>query len=157
MHPNVDLIQRFYVAFRHRDWSTMNAFYHSQVHFTDPVFDLHGAHASMMWRMLCTNARDLTLEFSDVAADDLDGQAHWEARYTFSATGAKVHNIIDSSFEFRDSLIVRHIDRFSFWRWSRQALGATGWLLGWSGSVRRKVQHQAAKNLALFERQVARL
>ena len=156
MHPNADLIQRFYVAFRHRDWATMNSYYHPQVHFTDPVFDLTGAQASLMWRMLCTNGRDLVLEFNDVAADDLDGQAHWEARYTFSAAGNKVHNVVASSFEFRDGLIVRHIDRFSFWRWSRQALGVPGWLLGWSASLQRKVQTQATKNLALFERQVER-
>ena len=79
------------------------------------------------------------------------GRAHWDARYTFSATGRKVLNRIDASFEFRDGLIVRHVDRFPFWTWARQALGAPGLLLGWSGFLRAKVRATAAKNLAAFK------
>ena len=75
------------------------------------------------------------------------------ARYTFSATGRKVLNRIDASFEFRDGLIVRHIDRFDFWRWSRQALGTPGLLLGWTGFLRGKVRAKAAASLAAFVRQ----
>jgi ketosteroid isomerase-like protein len=155
MHPNAELIDRFYAAFAKRDWAGMNACYHPEVHFTDEVFDLHGADAGMMWRMLCTNGKDLTLEHTGVSADASRGQAHWDARYTFSATGRKVLNRIDASFEFRDGLIVRHVDRFDFWAWSRQALGLPGLLLGWSGSLRKKVQATAAKNLAGFGAKVA--
>jgi hypothetical protein len=62
-----------------------------------------------------------------------------------------VHNRIDARFEFDAAgLISRHVDRFNFWRWSRQALGLKGWLLGWTSLVRDKVRAQAAKNLALF-------
>jgi ketosteroid isomerase-like protein len=150
MHPNAELIDRFYRAFAQRDWAGMGRCYHPQVHFSDEVFDLHGADAAMMWRMLCTNGRDLQLEWRDAAADERSGRAHWDARYTFNATGRKVRNRIDASFEFRDALIVRHVDRFDFWRWARQALGAPGWLLGWSGFLQRKVRAQAAKNLAAF-------
>jgi ketosteroid isomerase-like protein len=155
MHPHGRLIETFYAAFTKRDWSTMASCYHPDVHFSDEVFDLHGAEAAMMWRMLCTNGRDLQLEFRDVQADADSGSAHWEARYTFSATGRRVHNVIDASFAFRDELIVRHIDRFDFWRWSRQALGAPGWLLGWSPTLRAKVRERAAKSLAAFAAQVA--
>ena len=44
----------------------------------------------------------------------------------------------------------RQRDRFDFWRWARQALGAPGWLLGWSPLLRNKVRATAAKNLARF-------
>ena len=83
-------------------------------------------------------------------ADDATGVAHWDARYSFSATGRKVLNRIDASFRFRDGLIVHHVDRFSFYRWSRQALGPVGLLLGWTPLVRNKVRAQAAKGLAEF-------
>ncbi|TMH06089.1 MAG: DUF4440 domain-containing protein, partial [Betaproteobacteria bacterium] len=63
-----------------------------------------------------------------------------------------VHNAIDARFEFRDGLVIRHVDRFDFWRWSRQALGAPGWLLGWTSLLRGKVRAQAAKGLAAFNR-----
>ena len=150
MHPNAQVIERFYAAFARRDWAGMAACYHPEVHFSDEAFDLHGADAGMMWRMLCTNGRDLQLEVSGIAADEREGRAHWDARYTFSATGRKVLNRIDARFEFRDGLIVRHVDRFDFWAWSRQALGAPGWLLGWTPYLRNKVQAQAATNLRRF-------
>lgn len=150
MHPNASLIETFYSAFARRDWSTMASCYHPDVHFSDEVFDLRGPDATMMWRMLCTTGRDLELEFRDVQADAETGSAHWDARYTFSATGRKVHNRIDASFRFRDELIVRHVDRFDFWAWSRQALGVPGWLLGWSPTLRGKVREQAARSLGAF-------
>lgn len=150
MHPNATLIKTFYGALAKRDWSTMASCCHPQVHFTDEVFDLRGADVSMMWRMLCTTGRDLELEFGDVQADAETGSAHWDARYTFSATGRQVLNRIDASFRFRDGLIAVHTDSFDFWAWSRQALGAPGWLLGWSPMLRTKVREQAARSLAAF-------
>jgi len=151
MQANAQLIERFYAAFGRRDWAGMAACYHPEVHFSDEVFDLHGADAGLMWRMLCTSGRDLVIEPSGIAADERTGQAHWDARYTFSATGRKVLNRIDARFEFRDGLIVRHVDRFPFWTWARQALGTPGLLLGWSGFLRGKVRATAAKNLAAFK------
>ncbi len=97
--------------------------------------------------MLVTRGKDLKVIFSDVAADEKQGSAHWEAWYTFSATGRQVHNVIDASFEFRDGKIFRHRDRFGFWRWSRQALGLPGLLLGWTPLLAKKVQKTARKSL----------
>jgi ketosteroid isomerase-like protein len=155
MHPHAELIERFYTAFARRDWAGMAACYHPDVHFTDEVFDLRGAEAGWMWRMLCTNGRDLTLETSGIDADGNGGRAHWDARYTFSATGRKVLNRIDARFEFRDGLIVRHVDRFDFWAWARQALGLPGMLLGWSGALKAKVRARAARSLAEFKARAA--
>ena len=73
MHDHAALIQRFYEGFCRRDWAAMATCYHPEIHFTDPVFDLHGADAAMMWRMLCTNGRDLRLEYSGIQADDKRG------------------------------------------------------------------------------------
>jgi hypothetical protein len=155
MHPNAALIDRFYIALRQRDAATMATCYHPAVHFSDEAFDLHGDQAALMWQMLCSRGKDMQVEHSQVLADDSTGSAHWEARYTFSGSGRKVHNIIDASFEFRDGLIIRHVDRFDFWRWSRQALGLPGLLLGWSGFLQRKVRATAAAGLLAFGRKSA--
>lgn len=48
-----------------------------------------------MWRMLCAAGKDLHVDVSDVRADDTGGHAHWEARYTFPATGRAVVNVVD--------------------------------------------------------------
>ena len=150
MHPNAQLIRSFYRSLAARDAAGMAACYHPEVHFTDAVFDLRGAEAGAMWKMLCERGTDLEVEFGGVRADEDTGSAHWEARYTFSATGRKVHNSIDARFEFAEGKIIRHLDRFDFWRWSRQALGLPGMLLGWSGLLRAKVARTAARNLARF-------
>jgi len=129
----------------------MQRLYHPQAHFSDPVFtSLDSSGVKAMWQMLVTAGKDLKITFNDVKADDKRGSCHWEAWYTFSRTGKKVHNIIDASFEFQDGLILNHTDRFDFWRWSRQALGPPGWFLGWSPLVKNKVQNTAATALRKF-------
>jgi len=151
MHPNAALIQRFYTCFQKRDAAGMAACYHPQVQISDPAFpDLRGPQAAAMWAMLAERGKDLQLEFRDVRADDRGGSAHWEARYTFTKTGRKVHNVIDASFEFRDGLIVKHTDRFDFARWASQALGPMGMLLGRTGWLQKKVQVTAAQGLAEY-------
>jgi hypothetical protein len=148
-----DTITRFYAAFAQLDGDTMQACYAPDAEFQDEVFTLEGQRqVGGMWRMLCeataAKGRDVwRLEASQIT----ERSAHWEAHYRFSATGRMVHNIIDAEFEFTPSgLIRKHRDRFGFWRWSRQALGTPGVLLGWTPIVRNKVRAQAAANLALF-------
>lgn len=151
MHPNQRLIERFYQAFKERDGRAMGACYHDQVHFSDPVFvDLHGEQARGMWRMLCERGKDLVVEASRIEANEERGIAHWDAFYTFSATGQKVHNVIDAEFRFQDGLIIDHRDRFDLYRWARQALGIKGLLLGWAPPVQNAVRKQAMKGLDAF-------
>ena len=153
MHPNEALVHRFYTCFQALDPAGMQACYHPDVIFSDPAFgELRGSDVGAMWTMLCTRARDLEIVFSDVTADAESGTARWDARYTFTQTGRRVHNAIDASFRFRDGLIVRHDDRFSFWRWSRQALGPAGLLLGWTPLLRGKVRKTARAGLHAYLR-----
>ncbi|QDV07207.1 SnoaL-like domain protein [Planctomycetes bacterium Poly30] len=149
MHPNEALLHEFYGAFARRDASAMAAAYADDARFSDPVFpNLDASEVRAMWKMLLERGKDLAVTFGGISADDARGKAHWEATYTFSATGRTVHNVIDATFEFRDGKIVRHVDAFDFWRWSRMALGAKGTLLGWTPLVRNKVRETAARQLA---------
>lgn len=151
MHANEELIRKFYTAFQNRDAEAMAACYHADVRFSDPVFpDLRGAEAGKMWAMLCERGKDLRIEFSGISANDTEGQAHWNAYYTFGRTGNQVHNSINASFRFQDGRIIEHRDNFDFWRWSSQALGMTGKFLGWSGFLQKKVQQQSAETLAKY-------
>jgi ketosteroid isomerase-like protein len=141
------LIERFFAAFARRDAPAMTACYAEDAHFRDPVFDVTGPRIGAMWSMLCERAVDLQVDWRDVRADAATGSAHWEPRYTFSATGRPVHNRIDSAFTFKANLIATHVDTFDLWRWSRMALGAKGALLGWSPMVRNAVRAQARRGL----------
>ena len=108
MHPNEQLIEKFYTSFQRRDAAGMVECYHPDIVFSDPVFrQLPGAQAVAMWQMLCERGKDLTLTFTNVRADDQTGSTHWEATYSFSKSGRKVHNVIDAAFEFRDGKVAR--------------------------------------------------
>ena len=123
-HANAELITRFYQAFQQLDAETMASCYTEDVRFSDPVFtDLLGREAGDMWRMLCTRAKDFSLTFDGVAADEHSGRARWVATYVFSQTGNTVVNHIEAYFVFRDGKIAEHRDRFDLWRWARQACG----------------------------------
>ena len=146
-NANTELIERFYGAFAAGDGEAMAACYAPDAHFKDPVFgDLTGAEAGAMWRMLTRTARDLKVELPEHDA----GSAHWIARYTFSATGRPVVNDVRAKLVIQDGLIVDHVDSFSFWKWSRQALGTKGLLLGWTPFLRRKVGGTAKAGLDKF-------
>ncbi len=148
---NSEFIKNFYTAFQNKNWKQMQECYHEEVHFSDPVFpDLHGKKARAMWHMLTSASTDLTLTFSDIKTNSENGTCHWEAIYSFSKTGRKVHNKIDAHFTFKDGLILAHKDYFDLWKWSRMALGPTGTLLGWTPFIKGKIRLMAAKNLGTF-------
>lgn len=151
MHPHHQLIEKFYSSFQRLDWQGMNACYHDDAFFYDPVFEnLNAAQVKAMWEMLCRNAGSLSLTFSDVKADDEYGSCTWTAKYIFSATSRPVTNHIKAHFQFHEGKIVEHMDHFSLWKWSRQALGAKGLLLGWSSLVHNKVRKTAKHRLQKF-------
>ena len=146
-------VARFYAAFAKLDGAAMQACYAADARFDDEAFGLQGREQiGGMWRMLCDAARAMGSDVWRLQVSDLSGRsAHWEAHYRFAATGRLVHNIVEADFDIgADGLIRRHRDRFDFWRWSRQALGAPGLLLGWTPFLRRKVRSQAAASLARY-------
>lgn len=151
MHQHTKIIEKFYSCFRELNGDGMAECYHENIQFSDPVFsDLKGSTVGSMWKMLCSQAQRFELSYCDIQADDSTGKAHWEAKYDFSKTGRRVHNKVEAEFHFQDGKIIKHCDRFSFWKWSFMALGPSGLILGWSPLVKNKVRKQAAKNLDRF-------
>lgn len=149
LETNKALIESFYAAFQTKDYSAMAACYHPEAYFRDEAFELTGKQPGAMWHMLCERGTDMALTYS-VSIQNGRVTAHWEPKYSFSQTGRFVHNIVDAEFEFKDGKIIKHIDRFNFWSWSRQALGLPGLLLGWSVFLQKKVSTMAMGNLMSF-------
>jgi len=145
-HPNAQLIDRLYAAFRNRDAAAMAACYLPEATFRDPIFEVDGKEVADMWAMFCERGRDVTLQWRVISADAAAGAARWEPRYTFSVTGRPVHNKIESRFTFRDGRIATQVDSFSLWRWSRMALGAKGAALGWAPFVKKAIRAEARRN-----------
>ena len=156
MHPHESLLREFYSRFAARDAEGMARCYHPEIAFSDPVFPmLRGSEAPDMWRMLLSRAADLQVTLDEASADADGGRARWTARYTFSRTGRPVVNHVEGMFAFRDGLIVRHYDRFSFWRWAAQALGPVGAALGWFAPIKWKVRKDAAASLEKYRERAA--
>lgn len=151
MNDNEKLIAHFYDSFARKDYKAMQECYAETATFSDAVFpNLDSTRVKAMWEMLCKKGKDLELEYKNVSADEKRGSCEWIATYTFSQTGKKVENHIKANFEFENGKIVRHIDSFDFYKWSSQALGLPGILLGWTPFLKNKVQKTAAKNLEEF-------
>jgi ketosteroid isomerase-like protein len=149
-HANQELIERFYAAFARLDGAAMAACYAPDARFSDPVFvGLQGTQPGAMWKLLTGRARDLEVRLAECRAGAQDGSAHWLADYTFS-TGRRVHNDVHAEFRFRDGLIADHRDSFSFYAWTRQALGPAGLLLGWTPFLQAKVRREARAGLDEF-------
>lgn len=147
-----ELINKFYTSFQKLDHSGINSCYSDDIVFFDPVFGLLRAdEVRSMWEMLCTNARDFSLTYGNIQhLDDEYSTCEWTATYTFSKTGKKVVNKIKANMRFADGKIAEHSDAFSLHKWSSQALGFSGWLLGWNSFFQRKIKNQARRSLLKF-------
>jgi hypothetical protein len=147
----MSVAQRFFEAFRLGDYHTMAQLYAPEATFSDPAFPLLSAdEAGLMWRMLVTRAGGELSVSATVEEGPNHARVIWIARYPFGPRRRRVVNRIYTEMDIVAGKIVRHVDRFNFWRWSRQALGWKGWLLGWTPWLRKRVQMQAAESLRRF-------
>ena len=153
MSTNEKVVERFYAAFQKLDYQTMQDSYSETASFTDPAFGtLFGSDIKDMWEMLCKNAKDFSLTFtSPISKDHHTVTCYWVATYIFSKTGKQVENRVNATFKIQDGKITEHVDQFNFWKWSRQALGISGLLLGWTGFLHHKVNSTARLGLENFK------
>ncbi len=147
---NATLVRTFYDALARRDLDAMERCYHPDVTFGDPIFqELEGRARIMgMWRLLTERNTGLDVSLRKVAAGPHEVTTGWTAAYTFTATGRKVVNRIDSLFRFEGGLIVRQHDEFDFRHWSKMALGRpAGLVVGWTPALRARIRSQAMEGL----------
>lgn len=152
MQTNAEIINRFYTAFQLKDYQAMNACYSEDIVFSDPAFGLlRGEEANYMWEMLCRNAKDFSLTFSNIQLlDEEYATCNWTATYTFSQTGRKVVNHIKAFMKIKEGKIIEHSDAFPLSKWAAQALGWKGQVFGWMGWMKRAIQKKARRNLVKF-------
>ncbi|RTZ06367.1 nuclear transport factor 2 family protein [Flavobacterium sp. GSP27] len=153
MTESEKILTKFYSAIANADSPTMCNCYDSSIQFRDPVFGLlKGNDVCLMWKMLLEKSKgNITIKFSAVKADDYIGSVQFIATYNFSKTNRKVVNRIQAQFQFKDGLIIKHTDDFDIFKWSKQAFGITGYLLGWTGFFHKKIQEQALLSLKKYK------
>ena len=101
-----------------------------------------------MWAMLLSKKEsELSIEYGKVSAEESSGRAEWTAIYNYGPKKRLVVNKIKSQFEFRNGKIIEQTDSFDLWKWSRQALGPLGYILGWTPFFQNKIRRMARKSL----------
>lgn len=143
----MDRLRTYFIALAQRDWEAMGACYHEGARFNDQVFhQLDAREVRAMWKLTLSDAVDMRVTFSILEENAGGGRVRWNAWYT-DADGRRVHNFVTSTFVLKDGLILRQDDEFDFWRWSRQALGFPGLILGWTTWLRGRVRDRAMSRL----------
>jgi len=134
---NKQLIEDFYTGFSNGNATKMTACYHDNVIFEDPAFGrLENGKPFKMWEMLMSRKKEsTTVVFST---------------YEYGDKNRKVVNNVTANFKFKDGKIIEHIDSFDLWSWTKQALGFSGVLLGWSSFMRNKIQKTTNEQLNKF-------
>jgi len=149
---NKDLIEQFYLSFSNGDAKGMTACYHQDIIFQDPVFGkLKGERAGKMWEMLLSQKTNtIKITFGDIESNNETGHTNWKAEYIYSKTNRKVINHVQANFKFRDGKIIEHIDTFNLWKWTQQAIGIIGYLIGWTPFMKSKIRKTVTKALDKF-------
>ncbi len=154
---NAETIKRFYTAFSRLDHAGMAACLTPDIVFYDPAFGvLQNEEVPAMWEMLCKRAKDFSLEFSVLTAEEEYCTAQWTATYLFSRTGRRVVNRIKAHMKFRDGKICEHTDEFSLYRWAKQAFGWKGALLGGTSFFKNKIRKTSRGALAQYMQMASR-
>jgi ketosteroid isomerase-like protein len=156
MNSTEQIAHQFYQAFQALDADNMNSLYSSNARFSDPGFGLlNHTELTTMWAMLCFNQQNkgFKLEYKILDSTKDSVTVYWQAWYTFSKTGRKVHNRITANILVENGRIVQHHDHFNLHKWASQALGITGYLLGWTGFFQKKLQQQTKNLLKQFQEQ----
>jgi ketosteroid isomerase-like protein len=155
MTENEKTIRKFYDAFANSDASKMCECYHPAIEFRDPIFgDLKANAVCQMWKMLFARSNGtIKIKLLEVKSDANYGSALWIATYNFSKKNRVVVNRVSADFYFQDGLIIRHTDDFDIWKWSKQALGLTGYLFGWTGFMQKEIHRKALTSLRKYQKE----
>lgn len=147
-----ELVTHLYTSLNNRDESGIEACYHPQAVFEDPAFgELRGKEVVHMWHMLMQNPKaQLNIQIVELNQIKDGVTCTWTADYFFGKTGRQIHNVIQSTFQFKDGLIIDQRDRFNLYKWFQQALGLPGWLFGWTGFMKRKLRQQTTHLLKKY-------
>lgn len=153
MRSNSELVHHFYDSFATGDIESMVACYDDSATFEDPAFGkLNGEDVRNMWRMLHESSKgQIKVSFHSIQENNEKVSAKWKAEYIFSQTGRPVINEIDANFIISNGKIVQHIDTFNLWKWSRQALGFTGLIIGYTTFFRKALQKKTRHLLRKFD------
>ena len=147
MHNNAKLLETLFSAVNAHDHRAVAGCYHPNATFKDIAFNLTGSHRiHAMWHMICDGYIKATVHKMD--ADESVGWVKVTDEYTFSDTGRKVVNPIETTVRFKEGLISTHNDDCDPRRWAMMALGGVNGVL--AGRIEFLRRWKAHKKLQKF-------
>ena len=143
------LLSTFYKALAEGNLETLTTCYSKKNQFSDPAFgDLQGPQIMDIWTFLLSKGgENLQVETEVIYEESLSAAGQWGAKYPFGSKKRPVTNGITATFVIEDRKIVTHHDVFDLWKWSSQALGLPGMLMGWSPWFATKLRGKFRKTL----------
>lgn len=155
-------LERFFDALRRCDKAALRDCCSPGLRFDDPLISITGRDDRLDWCTLLWTPCDgdgqriWHLELDDVHTRGPLGTARWNLRYRYTPTGRLIELAVTSQFTFDpDGSITAQRDSFDFWRWSRQAHGLLGLLLGWTPLLWDQARDQARVSLEDHQRRWA--
>jgi hypothetical protein len=101
-----------------------------------------------MWHMLLSKKGAApTINYTVLHETDSQGTVQWIASYHYGVKKRPVVNKVTATFVLLNGKILQHTDHFDLWNWSKQALGISGYLLGWSDFFKSKIQKKTNQML----------
>ncbi len=144
MISNKELVYRFYEAFGKGAYQQMMDCYDEDIIYNDPLVGMiERGKARAYWKMICTNAQDISLSSSEF--EELDAEyitCKYQVRYFFPPTGKQVQYSAKAFMRIRDEKIIEHSDGYRLSSFIGNAYGITGKLFGWTGYMKKKIQYR---------------
>ncbi|MBW7890683.1 MAG: nuclear transport factor 2 family protein [Chitinophagaceae bacterium] len=152
MKDHKEIIEAFYTSFQRLDYKGMNALYSDDILFSNPFFGLlKGDDVKVMWEMKCREDNQLSVQFGPIELlDEEYATCQWEASYIYRPTQRRVHITAKAFMRLQNGMITEHSDAFKLSSWAARAYGFTGQLLGWTGTMKRRIQKAQRKQLRQF-------
>ncbi|MBC8075712.1 MAG: nuclear transport factor 2 family protein [Chloroflexales bacterium] len=148
------ITRQFFDRLAARDLPGMQALYHPDIQYRNPLLALHGAQVAALWRMWWRDLPDVRVVCTDSGIRS--GGAYWDAVYTYPPTGRRVEQHLTADLTFADGAIIQHVDRFNVHEWAGQAYGAVGGVIGGWRLFKWRLAAHARARLALLEREQQR-
>ena len=149
---NVEIVEKFYDAFKTGDFVTMNSCYASDIVFSDPVYGLlYNDEVRAMWQMSINHIRNFELAYDNITeVDDEYITCTWQMVYTDQESQRRIIKQATAFMRIAEGKIIEHSDGFRLSTWIAQVLGLRGKLFGWTNFLKRRVQKRARRELESF-------
>jgi len=139
--PHSLLLVKYLQAIKEQDLKTISSCFHEEAEFYEPAYGkLTGPKIAAWWTFFFAQAKEFHSEFDSLKVNGDKATVHSEHWYYWNATGAGVHNLVESEFDFKDGKIFRQIDNYNLNAWAFQALESK--FMGWTNKSREAEQER---------------